>query len=186
MMLEKLKKELANLPQGWIAMLETKADMLMEVNVNAVKLLSNKNCSVIMVSGVRPYNYLLNVYDKNKIDKKKIFIIDCICQGQIKGMGTIKTDENVEFLKSLAHLTDLSLAIDNTIKKINGEKVLFIDSISSFLIHNDPNTFTAFIHTILTKMRINMVSGLVISIVPGVDGKIRSNIVQLCDKVITI
>jgi hypothetical protein len=185
-MLEKMKKELANLPQGWIAMLETKADMLMEVNINAVKHLSSKNYNVIMVSGVRPYNYLLEVYDKNKVNRKKIFIIDCICQGQLKGRGTIKTDENVEFLKSLAHLTDLSLAIDNTIKKINGEKVLFIDSISAFLIHNDPNKFTAFIHTVLTKMRINMVSGLVISIVPGVDEKLKSDIMQLCDKVIKI
>lgn len=54
------------------------------------------------------------------------------------------------------------------------------------LIHNEPYVFARFIHSILTRMRINGIGGLLISISDRTNREIRAEIAQLCDKVIKI
>ena len=43
-----------------------------------------------------------------------------------------------------------------------------------------------FIHSILTKMRTNNVSGLLISLEAETDKEVRAEIAQLCDKIIKV
>ena len=54
------------------------------------------------------------------------------------------------------------------------------------LIHNNHSVFARFIHSILTKMRINGVGGVLVSLQDYSNKEIRSDIAQLCDKVIKI
>ena len=68
--------------------------------------------------------------------------------------------------------------------KIQGNKFVFIDSISSMLIHNEPAVFAKFIHGILTKMRISGTSGLLISLDKDAESDVRAEIAQLCDKIV--
>jgi hypothetical protein len=183
---KKFNNELGKLSPGWIAMVETSADKIMDLNTAAVKFLTKKKYSVTVIAGIRPFNTLLSTYRSSGMDMAKIFIIDCVSKGQIKGLGQVKKSGNVKFVESLANLTDLSIAVDSSLKKLKGSKCLFIDSIAAFLIHNKPQSFTAFMHSILVKMRMNLVSGMLVSIEKGTDEKLRSDIMQLCDKVIKI
>jgi hypothetical protein len=70
--------------------------------------------------------------------------------------------------------------------KIEGDKFIFIDSITSMLIHNESTSFARFIHGILTKMRISGASGLLISLEKETDNEIRAEIAQLCDKIVRV
>ena len=63
---------------------------------------------------------------------------------------------------------------------------LFIDSITTMLIHNDPHIFARFIHNILTKMRLYGTGGLIISLEEKTNREVKAEIAQLCDKVIKI
>ena len=180
--LEKLEKELLGIPNDHIIFLETSSDKFLEVSLAAIKLLSNKNDSGIIVSANRPYKNLIDFYKKNKIDVSKMFILDCISKNQFE----TNNGGNVVFLENVSSLTDISLHLDERIKMMNGSKFLFFDSITTMLIHNDPHIFARFVHSVLTKMRLYGTGGLIISLEDRTNREVKAEIAQLCDKVIKI
>jgi len=180
--LEKLEKELRGIPSDHIIFLETSSDKFLEVSLAAIKLLSNKNDSGIIVSANRPYKNLIDFYKKNKIDVSKMFILDCISKNQFE----TNNGGNVVFLENVSCLTDISLHLDEQIKMMNGSKYLFFDSITTMLIHNEPHIFARFVHSVLTKMRLYGTGGLIISLEDRTNREVKAEIAQLCDKVIKI
>jgi archaellum biogenesis ATPase FlaH len=180
--LTKLKEELSNTPSDYIVFLETTSDKFLEVSIAAIKLLLSRNDNGIIVSANRPYKNLIDFYKKNDIDVSKMFILDCISKDQFDRYN----GGNVVFLENAAALTDISLHLDERIKIINGSKFLFIDSITTMLIHNDPHIFARFIHNVLTKMRLYGTGGLIISLEEKTNREVKAEIAQLCDKVIKI
>lgn len=71
-------------------------------------------------------------------------------------------------------------------EKIKGNKFIFIDSISTMLIYNKSDVFTRFTHSILTRMRMNGSRGILLCLENETDKAVHAEIVQLCDKVISI
>ena len=180
--LAKLEKELQDIPSDYIVFLETSSDKFLEVSLAAIKLLANKNDSGIIVSANRPYKNLIDFYKRNDIDVSKMFILDCITKNQFNTYN----GGNVVFLENVSALTDISLHLDERIKIMNGKKFLFIDSITTMLIHNDPHIFARFVHSVLTKMRLYGTGGLIISLEEKTNRDVKAEIAQLCDKVIKI
>jgi hypothetical protein len=180
--IKKLEEELNNLPEDSIVLLETSADTSLETSIASMKFLANKNDKGIVLSANRPYVNLMNLYEKNEIDINKMFILDLISKNQ---NGSAQAD-NVLFLENISALTDISLSLNDCMKTINGKKFVFIDSITTMLIHNQPYVFARFIHSILTKMRLNGVGGVLVSLDNKTNKDVRAEIAQLCDKIIKI
>ena len=178
-----LEKELSGLAQGWIVLVETSAENALEVSLAAIKILMDENYNGIIVSANRPYSNLLSLYKKNNINTKKLFIIDCLCKSQD---AKPEQADNASCLESASHLTEISFALSECMDKIKGNKFIFIDSITTMLIHNPSNVFARFIHGILTKMRMNEVNGLLISLEEERNREVRTEIAQLCDRVIKV
>ena len=103
----KLKKELEDLPEDSIVLLETSADSSLETSIALVKLLVNKHNKGIILSANRPYITLMNLYEKNNIDTKNMFIFDLISKNQNESRDT----KNVVFLDNISVLTDSSLSL---------------------------------------------------------------------------
>jgi len=180
--INKLKKELTDIPEDFIVLIETNAENAFNVAMNALKILSEKNDNAIIVSANRPYVNLKTNYQRNNIDINKMHILDLISKNQNADVPA----ENVMFMQNASSLTDISLSLNNYIKKLNGKKFIFIDSLNTMLIHNDPYVFARFMHSIMTRMRINSVGGILISLTDKTNKEIRAEIAQLCDKVIKI
>ncbi len=178
----KLEKELSRLPEGWVVLIETSAEKSFETGIASIKILTKKNYLGIIVSASRPYMNLMSIYQKNGISIDNIFIIDCISKSQNADVET----KNVLYTENVSALTNISLLISECIKRKSGKKFIFIDSITTMLIHNKPNVFARFIHSVLTRMRLNGISGLLISLERETDAEVRAEIAQLCDKVIKI
>jgi len=177
-----LKKSLQEAPEDFIILVETSAENASEVTLAAVKALTETNDHGIIISANRPYMNLLNNYERNNINTSKVHILDLIS----KNLNADTSTKNVMFMENASSLTDISLSVNNYIKKLNGKKFIFIDSITTMLIHNEPYVFARFIHSILTKMRINGIGGLMISLTDKTNREVRAEIAQLCDKVITV
>ena len=177
-----LEQEFADLSDGLIMLVETSAENALQISLDSLHYLINTQDYLgIIVSASRPYTNLIQLYQKHQIDTSRILFIDSISKSEhidIEDVG------NVVFLDSVSDLTGLSLAIKGSMEKIQEKKFIFIDSISSLLIHNEPSLFARFIHGILTKMRIHQTSGLLISIEQQTDKEIRAEIAQLCDRII--
>ena len=179
---KKMKDELKNIPKDSIVLIETSSDNVFQVAMEAIKILTKNNDRGIVISSSRPYVNLMTNYKRNNIDTNKVFILDLISKSQ----NAHTKAENVMFMQNAASLTDISLSVNKYMKKFNGDKFLFIDSINTMLIHNEPMVFARFLHSILTRMRINGVGGLLISLTDATNREVRAEIAQLCDKVITV
>ena len=179
--IKKIEKEFNVLPEGWIVLLETSAESILEVSLATIKILTDKDYNGVILSASRPYANLLALYKKKNIDTKKIFVLDCVTKSQSAKQEKI---DNVEYLEGVSTLSNISLSINQSIKRIKGNKFIFIDSITTMLIYNNPGIFARFIHSMLTRMRINGINGLLISLEGETNKEIRAEIAQLCDKVI--
>ncbi len=179
----KLQQEFKDLPEGWIAMLESKASDSFKVSLEAIKILSKKNLTPIILSATRPCTNLLQVYKKNGINTGNLFILCCVCKSQ---SGSVKDNDAVLHLDSVSALTNISIALNKIADQMKGKGFFFIDSISTMLIHNKPKELSRFIHSILVKMRLKNMSGILISVEEETDKNVRAELTQLCDKVIKI
>jgi len=177
---KKLSDDLNKLTEGSIILLETSSDQSFETSMASVEALLNKNDSGIIISANRPYSNLMSVYKKNNIDTNKLYVLDLISKSQ---NADVEAD-NVMYVENASALTNISLAVNEILKNLNGKKFIFIDSITTMLIHNEPYVFARFLHSILTKMRLNGVEGLLISLEDNTNKDVRAEIAQLCDRVI--
>lgn len=177
-----LEEELRGIPNDYIILVETSAENAFEVALAVVRFLTKKNDYGIIVSANRPYTTLLNIYRRNNIDISKVFIVDLISKNLNEDFKT----ENVMFIDNVSSLTDISLSVNEHMKKLNGKKFVFFDSLTTMLIHNEPYVFARFIHSILTRMRLNGVGGVLISLIDSSNHDIRAEIAQLCDRVIKV
>ncbi len=180
---KKLKKELSNLSDGCIVLLETSAEKAQEAGLAVMNILTQADQKAVILSASRPCSNLLNLYQKKGIDVKKVFILCAVCQNQGVKEGGF---ENVIHLQNATALTNISIALNKSIELIKGKKFIFIDSVTTMLIHNKPDTFVKFIHFILTKMRNNGIGGLLISLESETNKDVRAEIAQLCDKVVKV
>lgn len=180
--IKRLEEELKGLPDDCIILLETIAEKAFEIGTASLRFFADRHDKGIIISANRPYANLVNIYKKNDIDTSKMFFVDCISKNQNAEIDA----NNVAFMENVSALTDISLSINEHISKVNGKKFLFLDSIPTMLIHNKPYVFARFVHHILTKMRLNGVGGIFISLQDKTNREIRAEIAQLCDKVIKI
>ena len=180
---KKLAKEFSVLEEGTIVLIETTAEKILKVNLAIVKWLSGKNYTQIILSTSRPCQNLLSLYRKNGIDISKLLILCTCCQEK---EGKKQENNKVIHISGNSSLTEMSLTLSKCLESIKAQKFIFIDSINTLLIHNEPKTLAKFIHSILTKMRTNNVSGLLISLEAETDKEVRAEIAQLCDKVIKV
>ncbi len=177
-------QEFSNLPDEWIVLAETSAEKTLGSSLSMIKyLVDDKGYVGIVVSASRPYNNLTNLYQQKGIDTNKILFIDCISKSQ-----SVELEEagNVVYQDAVSDLTNISLSIKTAMDKIPEKKFVFIDSITTMLIHNTSEIFDRFIHGMITKLRIKGVSGLLLSVEEETDEHIRFQIADLCDKVIKV
>jgi len=179
---EKIEEELKKLPEDYVLYLETSPEKAFEVSTAVMKYFSKKKDKGIIISANRPYKNLIDVFKKNNIETSKMIILDGLSKTQHADTPT----KNVVFIDNLSALTDISLAVDEYINHTKERKFLFIDSLTTMLIHNKPIVLARFVHNILTKMRLNGVGGVIISLKDNSNPDIRADIAQLCDKVLKI
>lgn len=106
-----------------------------------------------------------------------------VCKNQ--GLNFSNTP-NILHVENASDLTSISISLTELMRGINGKKFIFIDSINSMLIHNSPDIFSKFIHSLLIKMRSNLTSGVLIILKDNSSEKVYDEIALLCDKIIKI
>jgi len=179
-----ISNEFNNLPDEWIVLAETSAEKTLGNSLSMIKhLVDDKGYVGIVVSASRPYNNLMNLYQQKGIDTDKILFIDCISKSQ---SVDLTEGSNFIYQDAVSDLTNISISIKKSLDMIPVKKFVFIDSITTMLIHNSSEIFARFIHGMLTKLRIMGVSGLLISVENETDDQVISQISNLSDKVIKI
>ncbi len=140
---------------------------------------NKKGCACIYVTVNKSHLMLTNLFQREKINQNKIFVIDA-------SPATSKREDdtgNVIFINSPSALTDISIATLSAIKSLSGgKKILFFDSISALLIYNEAGSVCKFAHFLINKLKEMNVTGVIIAVDKDLDEKIISQLTQFCDK----
>lgn len=141
-----------------------------------------KDETVVYVTTNKPYNNLVSLLKKEKVNHK-FFFVDCVSKS-ILGKESINEDaSDCVFVESPQSLTSISIAINETMKHISGVKTLFLDSLSTLLIYNDAMTIGRFSNFLINKLSIYDVNIIVLSLESDVDKDIIRKIQSFVDEV---
>lgn len=178
-----LLNEIKSLKEGFVIFVEADADKLLNTNMTILKELINNKYNIILVLSSRPCTNLDEIFSKNKIKTDNILILDTVCRSQ---KSKVPEKENVIHLQSHSDLTNMEISISEALNRLKGNKIVIFESINSMLIHNNPGILAKYIHSILTRVRINNSNCILMSIKNDTNKQIRAELAQLCDKIITI
>ncbi len=126
---------------------------------------------------------LAKILDKEGLPSKEIFFIDTIT---LMIDGEKAKDIQAMYLDSPSELVELSVAIEKTIKKMNGQKIaLIIDSIATLLVYNNETAVEKFTHALSQKMSDWKVQGVFLT-TDSTSQKIIDTLSQFCDNVASL
>lgn len=119
--------------------------MILEIT----KHLSSNYSAVCYVSLNRMYSTLTESLSEAKVNTRNIMFIDALTQA-----ATTKKpkESNCTYINSAASLTELGIAISETLKTGKFDVILF-DSLSTLLIYNKSNVVCEFVHSLVNKIR---------------------------------
>lgn len=176
----KLKEELKDLPSNWIALIITSSDQYVKVNTELLKLLMEEGLKGIYVTINKPYSSIIEFLKKNEVEVDRLYFVDCVTK-MVKG-GTERGERCI--FTHPSNLTAISIAINELIQTVKGDKFLFIDSLSTLLIYNSLGTTEKFSHFITNKIRVYNLKGVLLSLEEEMKEKLK--LAKFCDKVIKI
>ena len=181
----KLRGELNSIEKGSIILLHLNPREYFDLTLEALKcIITEKEASVTYVTASRPYNYLVSAMESKNIRKENLLFINCITY-----MANIlpEKDGNCVFIENPSSLEEISMHIEDLLEKLGArDRVLFVDSLSTFLMYNNMKTLKEFSHFLINKLRINGVGGLFIVIKGASRESITDELAMMFDKVIEI
>lgn len=152
------------------------------MNIAIIKAILGRNCTPVVVTVNQPFRILAKSYVKEGISPDRIFVIDAVTQ---YSGGSTGPDPHVRFISNPANLTDLGIAITETLKQMPGvKKCIVFDSVSMLLIHIPSATASKFLHFVVNKLKLSDVSGIFMSVEKGLDPVILSQMSAFVDTII--
>ena len=104
----------------------------------------------------------------------------------LTGKGTDDTQQ-ITFIDSPLALVELNLAISDRMKGVvSNQKFLIVDSISTLLVYNTPQSVEKFCHTVIAKNRSENVTGLFLMIESEDHHDVVETLAQFVDNVIVV
>ncbi|MFH1663705.1 MAG: hypothetical protein ABH986_02765 [archaeon] len=182
----KILKYLEELPkEQFTALLIVEPTNYSKINYELIRILLNHTKgNGLYITLNRSHEFMIETLKKEKIDTEKIFFIDAISRGT--GKNVVET-ESVQFTESPRNLTELSVAIDDSYKRMEEKpKFLIFDSISTLLIYNDVSSVERFTHLIIGRLREWKIKGVLLMVKSEEQRGVVNSLSQFCDKILEI
>ena len=176
------------LPSRYLVMVTSSPENYVPMILSVLRNLVTPESVCIYISVNKPYFALEEVMRSQKIPTQNMYFLDC-ASGL---MGKPPQEfEKTYILSGPSNLTELSITLSkllssDMLKGKEGETILFLDSVSTFLIYNDANTVARFLHTITGRVRTHSIRGVFFSLHNDVEKGAIASTVQFHDKVLRI
>jgi len=152
-------------------------------NIEVIQAAIDKDYYIIVVTTNQLAGILKKNYEKHGVPDEKIYFVDAVTK--YAGGTTILPMKNCRYISNPGNLTDMGIAIIESIKDLEGKKTcLLLDSINSMLIYIPSHNITKFIHFITNKLRIQNLSGIFLMVEKGIDPDVLSQLTTFVDEVI--
>ena len=166
--------------EGYVALATVDSKNYQKTNIEMIKYFVNiKNIPGVYVTLNKPYDVIKSLLIKDKVNIDIIIFIDGVTK---TAGGETERIKDCLFLGNPENLSDISMAMDQAVRAIGGNKrFLFFDSIDTLLIYNDAKTVARFIHFLAGKMRVWKVEGIIVSLSQKSNQELIEELSQFCD-----
>ncbi len=172
---ESFKKEVRSL-KDYILLITVDSKNYQKTVIDVVKfLVSEQNIPGVYVTLNKPYEIMQRTMNSNGIDTRLVIFIDATSRAEAKKV------DNCLYIGSPEKLSDMSVAMDQAIKALPGDKFLIFDSLNTLLIFNKPATVARFIHFLTGKMREWKIKGIVVTLEKETEPALLDEITQFAD-----
>jgi hypothetical protein len=149
--------------------------------VELVRYFTTKTPRGIYISLNKPFASLSKSFDKAGIPTNSLFFVDAITN-----VPSAQESPTASCLGSGIDLSNLCIGISKAVSRFSEEKFLFLDSLSTLLIYNDPKAVAKFAHLLTEKMRRWGASGSLLTVEMNAERDVVSQLAPFCDKVMKI
>ena len=176
---EKLKESLKG-NEKYVVLAKVAASDYQHSNFEMIKYLTiDDSVPGVYVTLNKPFSTMKPFFAKEGINTDMIIFIDAVTK---TSGGSVEKTENCLFIGSPENLSDISLAMDQAVRAVPGDKkFLFFDSLDTLLIYNKPATVAKFIHFLSGKMRVWNVKGIIVSLKKDSNKELQEELSQFCD-----
>lgn len=168
-----LQRNIEGKPKGWMVLLEADPKNMVEAGVSAIKFFLEKSHHGIVLSAMNS-NKLLGIYSSFGLDLKKLTVIDI--------------SQNVRDLENPFEVANVVIEVNKVLRgqKKGQKRFVYLNSINDMLAAHGPESSLKFLHGILTRIRIREISGVVLATQSTIYDRVKSELEQLCDRVIKV
>ncbi|MDD1667074.1 MAG: hypothetical protein LUO96_01265, partial [Methanomicrobiales archaeon] len=161
------------------------AERLRENASSIIRSLTGKGYVVVIVTTNQPYSILKKAYEKDGIDLTHVRFIDAITKYAI---GEVPANvPGARFTSSPSDLTQLGIAIDESLKDLAGRKAaILLDAVSTMLIYIPSANLSKFIHFVSSKLKIRDMAGIFLAVETGLDPTLLSQLTTFVDQVVNM
>ncbi len=163
-------------PEGKITLVVSKSENHGDAALGMLDILARqRGIGGVYLSVTQPYEVV-----KASSGAKDVYYIDCI--SRMAGKGVPEKSDDVFFVENPSSLEEMSLYLDRLLVKVKSEKkFIFIDSLSSLLIYNTDKSVKEFTHYMINKIRLENLTGVILSIEKREAEDIIRTISPMCD-----
>ena len=178
-------RELEKIEDEEILIVLAEAGVYQKTNLEVLSyLVGKKDHDCVYIALNKPYDRIVQVLKKNKIDHEKFFFIDTISETIY---GKKKEEKNVIYVSSPHGLTELSISLNKAINSLESKKkFIFLDSISTLLVYNQSVMVTKFAHFLVGRTLASKMKGVLMSLKKETDPALVNHLSQFVDKVIEV
>jgi len=163
-------------PEGRITLIISKSENHGDAALGMLDILARqKGIGGVYLSVTQPYEVI-----KASSRAEDVYYIDCI--SRMAGKGVPEKSDDVFFVENPSSLEEMSLYLDRLLGKVkSARKFILIDSLSSLLIYNADKSVKEFTHYMINKIRLENLTGVILSIEKREAEDILRTISPMCD-----
>lgn len=150
------------------------------------RFMIEKDMECIYITSTIPASSILNALNVLEIKTDNIYFIDCVAHLLT---GGVKETQNVFFVESATMLENILLKIEFLMRKLAPRKkgkLVIMDSINSFAIHNNSKILSEFVHIMVNNLRSKNAYTAIIAVAEQSSEEITNITNFVCDDTIIV
>jgi archaellum biogenesis ATPase FlaH len=177
---DKLNDRLGKMGSQSVVLISPKSENYGPVLAGALDILINrKRMGGVYVSVTKPAEFVIRTMTAAQTPSDDVYFVDCI-----SGMtaGAHEKNEQVAYVENPSSLEEVSMYINRMLAKVKSHnKFIFLDSLSSLLIYNNDKSVREFTHFLINKVRVESISGIILSIEKKEAEDLVKTLTPMCD-----
>ena len=179
-----LKKQLAQFGERSAVSVVTDIGNYVQVMKGVIGFAQETGLKCIYITCTLPARVVLDQLGSENIKVDNIHFIDTI--SYMVGASHEERSQTI-FVESPTMLEGIMLKVDTWLKKLkDGKKLVFLDSVSTLAMHNDPALISEFLHYFVNNLRSRGIRTVILSVAGQTPEEVENILRLVCDETVVL